>query len=115
MVTMSRLAFIVIFGEIRLELDNEGYPSTEMCIFTGRERVGRSSLWINPDDNRVYSVRREKIVTEDLVTIRITTLPIFASRNSNALATEPAHIETTTMTKQEYFKRRLAGEFGDLK
>lgn len=94
-----------------MELNIWGRPhNTKLVVSVGRQNVGRSSIWVDTANNRIYSIQKEITTTEDTVTICTTTTPMVI----NACDVRDPVINTVTLTKKEYFKRKLAGEFGDL-
>lgn len=86
------------------------WQTGEMTIGVGQQCVSHGTLWVDTADKRVYSIRQEISTTEDTITIRTTTTPVPV----NAIDAGEPVIKTVTMTRREYFKRKLAGEFGDL-
>lgn len=83
-----------------------------MTVCSYAPAVGRSSLWLNSADHQIYSVNKKITMTEDSVTICTTTTRVMTEANNSPVFTPV--INSITVTKQEYFKRKLAGEFGDI-
>lgn len=119
MAITSLLVFIAIFGETRLGpedfnptdflFETVGARAGEMVTITSQGDSGKSSLWMDTETGQLCSTTKAVRFRGDTVEITTTVHTITDTAGSFDSSTHP-QITVETITKQEYFKRKLAGE-----